>query len=325
MRRRRIWSETLGYDELGSPAVLSLLVRHGLDVLVAVTEPLLPGLGPLLSRLAGAGVGFALWPMLGDGEGRWGSSANMARFLEQADLVLSEARLSGARVPELVLDLEPPFSVAQAASHGSIEGPLRAAAALRRGFAEAVLRLEQRARVLRSELLLTCAAVPVVLFDDQAPGAGRPLYQALLGTPVDGVPFDSVSVMVYTSILEGWSRGLVDRRRALALLAGCALRARSRYGPRASLSLGTVGTGAFADEPIYRDPGELAEDVAISRRAGVDDLVLFDLGGVLRRGPPEAWLEAFVHGEAALDLPRSRRVSLALSSLEALGRWPRRG
>jgi hypothetical protein len=64
-----------------------------------------------------------------------------------------------------------------------------------------------------------------------------------------------------------------------------------------------VGTGAFGDEPTYRSPAELADDVAVARGAGVDDLALFDLGGVLRRPPAEAWLEAFTAIDAGAPPP----------------------
>ena len=53
-------------------------------------------------------------------------------------------------------------------------------------------------------------------------------------------------------------------------------------------------TGALDHEPVYRGPFELADDVAIAASCGVTDLTLFDLGGVMRRGPAEAWLEAFI-------------------------------
>src|SRR5262249_46470035 len=96
----------------------------------------------------------------------------------------------------------------------------------------------------------------------------------------------------YTSLLEGWSRGLVDRRRAEALLGACARLARRRFGDRAGLSLGAVGAGAFGNEPAYRTVDELARDVAIARRAGIEELSLFELGGIVRRAPIEPWLDA---------------------------------
>jgi hypothetical protein len=99
--------------------------------------------------------------------------------------------------------------------------------------------------------------------------------------------------MAYTSLFEGWSRGLVDRRRAETMLAMCARLTRFRFGERAGISLGTIGVGAFEDEPCYRSPAELARDVAIAAAAGITELSVFDLGGILRRAPAEAWLEAF--------------------------------
>jgi hypothetical protein len=65
-----------------------------------------------------------------------------------------------------------------------------------------------------------------------------------------------------------------------------------RFGERGGISLGTIGVGAFDDEPCYRGPDELARDVAIATRAGITEISVFDLGGILRRPPPEAWLDA---------------------------------
>jgi hypothetical protein len=124
--------------------------------------------------------------------------------------------------------------------------------------------------------------------------------------------------MLYTSILEGWSHGLLRRADALALgAAGCAA-SRARFGAKAGASLGAVGPGAFGDEPVYRSPGELAEDVGAARAEGVDDLALFDLGGVLRRPPAEAWLEAFTTAPAR-PAPETRRAHAALLALQVTG------
>lgn len=315
-RRRRIWSETLGYEALGSPATIALLRRYELDVLVAVTPELAPGAAEVLARLAGGGVHAAIWPMLDDADGRWASSATLGSYVAFVDGLTATLERASVAVGEIAFDLEPPFAAARAASHGAWLAPVRAAMALRREFDAAAIALTSHVARLGERAAVSCAAVPLVLLDE---GPRRPLFQALLGTPVDGVPFGSVSVMAYTTILEGWSGGLLDRRGSVGVLAECARLAVARYGERASLSLGTVGTGAFHDEPIYRSPRELAEDVAAARAFGVDDLTLFDLGGVLRRGPPEAWLSAFVE---PVDLPRAlpRRVTLGSACLRALTR-----
>jgi hypothetical protein len=189
-------------------------------------------------------------------------------------------------------------------------------AAASRALASAVAELHARG-------IRTASAVwPLVALD----AAGRRGWQALLGTPVDALATERVSVMMYTSILEGWSRGAVRRHDATALLTAATARATRRWGERAGMSLGCVGTGALVDEPTYRAPRELAEDAALARAAGCHDLSLFDLGGVLGREPAEAWLDAFAHGAELLDARASRRVAaarrLARVATWALARTP---
>src|SRR6185437_10729070 len=154
-----------------------------------------------------------------------------------------------------------------------------------------------------------------------APILFLPGWQEALGTPVFDVAWDHVSPMLYTSMIEGWSRGLLARGDARALLAAACRAALRRFGPAAGASLGAVGTGALGDEPTYRGPAELADDVALAGAAGVDDLALFDLGGVLRRPPAEAWLEAFTATEPAAQVPPPTwRARAAIAGMNGVGR-----
>src|SRR6185369_4864072 len=132
--------------------------------------------------------------------------------------------------------------------------------------------------------------------------------------------WDHLTPMLYTSIIEGWSRGLLRRADARAVLSWSCARSLKKFGEVAGASLGAVGTGAFGDEPVYRSPAELADDVAVARAAGIDDLALFDLGGVLRRPPAEAWLEAFVETPPAASLPDPTwRARAALAGARVAG------
>ena len=150
-------------------------------------------------------------------------------------------------------------------------------------------------------ILASAAAPPTVLLDPEG-GASRP-YQEVQGTPIEGLAWDHVSFMLYTSILEGWSRGVLRRDDARALLGVACRAAAKRLGERAGASIGAVGVGAFGNEPTYRGVSELVDDVAVARAAGIDNLALFDLGGVIRRGPPEPWLDAFVETPPLARLP----------------------
>jgi hypothetical protein len=268
-----VWCETLAFGDL--PPLVPLLARYRVDLLLAVRPWQLGEVGAVVARARDAGVFVAVWPMLADADGRWASVATAAKLVAFGDELLARA---GA--DEIILDLEPPLAQLKKWKD------LRPAWTARSGYGaakgtlvDAIARWQPRR--------VTTAVMPFLA----AELAGE-WMQRLLGTPVSELPVARHSVMAYTSLFEGWSRGLVGRRRAELLLAGTARLAQQRFGARAGLSLGTVGTGAFGDEPSYRDVAELARDVAIARRAGIAELSLFELGGIVRRAPAEAWLDA---------------------------------
>jgi hypothetical protein len=270
-----VWCETLPYDEL--PALVPLLARYRVDLLLAVRPWQLAEAGEVVRRFQGAGVFVGVWPLLADEHGRWASATSCSRFVALADELVD-------RVPfadELVIDLEPPLPQLERWRAG------RPAWLTARGYGTARDAYVIATARWRADRRVTTAVLPLLAIELR----GQWL-QRVIGTPASELVVDRHSVMAYTSLFEGWSRGLVDRRRAEGLLLACAHLSRLRFGTRAALSLGTVGPGAFGNEPSYRDVGELARDVALCRRAGIAELSLFDLGGIVRRPPEEAWFEA---------------------------------
>lgn len=276
--RRRVWCETLSYDQLASGSLDRVLQRYRVGLLLAVRPWQLEEVGDVVRKFQGSGVAVGLWPMVADVHGRWANAASHGHFIAFGDQLLAKVPFAD----ELVIDLEPPLDVLTRWKMGRPTwSPMQPSyAAVRAAFAAAVERWRLTMRV-------TTAVMPVVAFE-----FGSEWLQRLMGTPVSSLACDSHSLMAYTSLFEGWSRGLVNRRRAEVLLTACAKAARLRFGARAALSLGTVGPGVFGDEPSYRDPAELRRDVALASAAGIDELSLFDLGGMARRGPVEAWLES---------------------------------
>ena len=322
MRRvRRIWSETVGYDVLASARVLDLLRRFDLSLLVAVRPWNVAKLGELSRACLGAGVPLALWPMLADEDGRWANVQNANTFatLVRDALGASEAALRAE--PEVAVDLEPSFDALRGVSAipPRIRPLLRARALAKRSRAGDPITLlahELAARGARGSATI----IPLVLLDDDEDGERgvRTPWQEILGTPLDRRAWSRVNVMLYTSLLEGWSRGLLERQHALDLLDAASRATSRRFGDMASLSLGAVGVGAFGNEPVYRTPQELAEDVSVANRAGIDDLTLLDLGGVLARGPAERWLEVFCGTPSSAVGPVSPARSLTFRARAAL-------
>ena len=303
------------------PRTISLLRRHDLEIVLAVRPWQLAELPDVARTLRDAGVPVAIWPMLSDDDGRWASAQNATSFVTLVRSAADALEVAGVAPREVLLDLEPPFAHARALAAtggsdseatGSTARALFGLGGARGASAPAMDAASSELAAAVNELhargIATASAVwPLVALD--APGERG--WQALLGTPVDALATGRVSVMMYTSILEGWSRGTVRRRDATALLSAASVRVTRRWGDRAGMSIGCVGTGALVDEPTYRAPSELAVDAALARAGGCHDLSLFDLGGVLGREPAEAWLDAFAHGAETLDAATSKRVHIA--------------
>jgi hypothetical protein len=314
MPRRRVWCETVPFEVLAAPATVALLQRYRIDPIVAVWPRTRAAARDAGERFAGAGLRPAMWPMLADEDGRWIGAANAHLFC-----AFAEALAGDPHTAEIVLDLEPPIEAVRATlASRALSAHLLPVSPDAAAFHAARAKIAGLAQRLRARGVAVSAAIALpVLFDPPGHDGG---WQERLGTPVDGIAWDHVSPMLYTSILEGWSRGLLRRADALALLGWSCRASERRFGAAAGASLGAVGTGAFGDEPVYRGPAELAADVAVARAGGIDDLALFDLGGVLGRPPAEAWLDAFTGADAAPRLPElGPRARLVLGGARLAG------
>lgn len=170
-----------------------------------------------------------------------------------------------------------------------------------------------------------CAALDVVTEDLWLP---EPVFQDVLETPIWSVGWQCVSIMHYNSLLAQLLKCSEADARWQQYRLGCQLI--ERLGPeRVGFSLGLTGVGVLGDEAFYSSPASLRLDVAAARAAGVTDLALYDLRGILNQPQPEAWLEALAFTEPAIPEPtpwaqRSALVRRGLGRLLLpLRRFPR--
>lgn len=299
-------------SELRRSPVLARLAERGIALLAAVQPADREDAFALVERARELGLSIGLWPLLENARGRWLHPDDAEGFAAHVDAVLEGLDRRGLAVDTVALDLEPPITEVRRL----LDGELGAARAwLRRRLESAVHRRLVATLAARGVEVVAAAAPPVLLAGRASRG-----WQRALGTPVDGVPYDTVTAMLYTSLFEGYALGTIDRADARALLARFAALARRRFGERASISLGAVGRGALGDERTYRSERELADDVAIARAAGVEDLALFDLAGVLARPPAERWLDALVEtAPQAGRTPATARSGAAMALLAIAG------
>jgi hypothetical protein len=298
--------------ELRASPVLAELARRDVQLLVAVQPGQLEEAVALVDRARELGLSLGLWPLLEDERGRWLHPGNAPAFEAWVARLLDGVEAAGRTVDALALDLEPPIAEVRRVTDGRLGA---ARAWLRRELdASPHRRLVARAHARGLEVL--AAVIPAVLAGGRA-GAG---WQRALGTPLEGVGYDVVTTMLYTTLFEGYSFGALRREDARALLHRFTGATRTRFGARAGVSLGAVGVGALGDERTYRDAAELAQDVAVARAAGVEDLALFDLAGVVARPPVAAWLDALTETEPAAAPPAATaRAHLVAAGLFVTG------
>lgn len=308
--RRYVFSELLSIDRLLAPETLALLAVRRIQLYVAITPPVRRRAVEIVDACRAAGVAVGVWPMIDDDRGRWASAWTGGAFADYTRELVAELDAADRRPDELLLDLEPPIALTRALlAKGRPDPhrpPPRAGARALRALAD---------ELDRAGLAVTAAAHPWAVSGRACRG-----WQRAMGTPVDGMPFRRVFAMAYTSLIEGYSRGLLRRRDAEAMLAAWTRGARAHLGAAAGVALGAVGVGALGDERCYRDPSELARDVAIAGTAGAEQLALFDLAGVLDRPPAAAWLDALCADGVVARPPRTARVRALLGTTAVAGR-----
>src|SRR5262245_43411219 len=113
MSTRRVYSETLPYEDLVRPRTLGLLARYELEVVLAVRPWDLAELPRVAMALRDAGVSLSVWPMLSNEEGRWANVHNAPSFarltLDACDVLAA----NGVAPRDVLFDLEPPFAQAR--------------------------------------------------------------------------------------------------------------------------------------------------------------------------------------------------------------------
>ncbi len=301
-----VWCELYAPDRVSE--ALPVVAAQGLALHLAWKPELELELFAVARRAQALGVEVRPWLLLDRAEGYWPSAKNAHVFAEAArSLLRTWAREVGTRAA-LIVDMEPPFETTlrlDALIKGDLRDPksmLRALRSLlslgddaRYDDAQVVFRqLVDGAHAEGARVMLT--TLPIVVDDRE--GA---LMRAL-GLVVDGVAWDRVSLQAYRTVFQGllpsW---LGERAFSSHLISSYAEAVRARFGERGGLDLGLVGHGVVP-APLYESPRSLQDDIAAAEAAGVpgDRLAVFNLEGLIERGPMERWL---AKGEARQGKP----------------------
>jgi hypothetical protein len=317
----RFWAEFISPPEIVEKA-LPLLKEFSAGVSVSVPEGSLTDENAEAFRdIKSAGVELTFWPLLEREKGYFPNEANVPAYTEMVRDLVGWA--DGNRfLPDMIaVDLELPLEQISLFLGARPGGEAKSAfETLRqnlnpRRYREAEAGLIELNSWIRSRGVKTLAAVlpwvAVELF-----GEGETV-QDMMETPVGGIEWDLISPMLYVSMFEGMTGGRISAFDANSLVYETSVRLRNKYGRRAAVSLGVTGTGVLGNEPTFETVEELMVGVEASLAAGVRDISIYNLEGVISRENPRSWLEAL--RDARPRIPeKSAKVVRTLGALRNL-------
>ncbi|MDD5448563.1 MAG: hypothetical protein PHO53_05300 [Actinomycetota bacterium] len=314
----RFWAENISPDDVVRHA-LPLLEESGAGVAFALFPSSLNEVNARAFRkLKDAGIELTFWVLLSKEDGYFPGEKNVDVFLGLCKKVFQWAEQEGVLPDFLAIDEESPLEQAEKLLGAPIW--LKPGVALkialgnlcRENFDYAKGRfsiLNSLARDRGVKTLGTC--IPVVLIEEIQ---GGEFVQDLFETPVLGVDWDIISPMIYTSMLIGMSAGLISRKDASWLLYRLSKWLDASRPHAAGVSLGVTGTGVLGNEPAFSSPLELVSDVETALSAGIRDITIYSLEGIISRGEPEIWFKALENVEPRVP-PRSGKVDFLIDAL----------
>jgi len=304
-------------------AALPRMAASGFSVMVAVPSATFPQaeLATLLRQAHAQQVDVRLWPLLTKAQGYWPNEANVPAFAAQVRKILAWLKAQGLRTSTIIYDMEPAIAYSKAIEEGFSKG-LGASIELMKkhldkkahAAAKEKLRLSIK-EVQAAGLRAQCVTFPQVL-DDLADGDSD--LQDALDIPVDGLPWDELSFMVYQSTYARTVGAWIgpDLVRLYSELA------HKRYGLKATIALGVVGKEGVMSSGanLYPDAATLAKDIAAARSQGIGRLEIFSLDGVLAEKNPEAWLSAMDKVQPKAPTPSSQAdlIHTTMKGMDAL-------
>jgi hypothetical protein len=285
-----VWSEFLSPNDVRRE--VPVLAEYDADLYLAVRpDDLGDDLAELMRDAAASGVIVRPWLQL-PGDGIWLNEENARAFADFTWSFLAWARDSDAPVEWIIFDLEPSYDYAQQLREAAEANGLGSVVELLLSHADAGE--FEAARQVIGDLVgqlhgmnVKAMAVTLPWTIDDLDDADADL-QDLFDTPLAGIDWDAVSVIVYRPVFSE----LLGIRLPPGYVASYARSMVMRFGDRGQVAVGNISTPGYLLPPGYDDPSGIVRDVAAARSAGANDVSVYSLDGMVLTGATEAWLAA---------------------------------
>ncbi len=317
--RLRFWAEVMEPPEIVESA-FPLLKEFKAGVAVAVYPvSLTKKNASAFRKLLDAGIELTYWPLMEKEQGYFPGERNVDEYAAMVRHLVEWAEKNEVAPGRIAVDLEPPIQQLSSvlAAQGGVALVRSAVSAARenldRGrYYRAKAILDELNYWVRERGIKTLAAVmPWVALELEGE---YELIQDMSDTPAAGIEWDVLSPMLYVTMLAGTPGASLNTRDANWLIYDSCLKLRAKYGERAGVSLGLTGTGILDNEPVFQSPGDLLVGLRAALAAGVRDISIYSLEGIMNRAEPRGWFAAIRDAEPRLP-ERSQKIARSLSAV----------
>lgn len=289
-----ITAEYTPYSKLMEPEVVGLFQKYGAAVCLCVrAHQLNEELDRLYQVYEQAGVPILFWPLLPLEHGLYLNKRTTRVYLDYLETLFNWAEAHGHRIEAIVIDVEPSYIPPPEGGKppGLLKNLRRVLKDLDRESFQASLPEFNRINDLihAHDCLSVAAAFPFVIDDRRV---GRHGWEDLTGGPVATIEWDYLAIMMYTSWfveVGGWLGMDWDSAHYLAYDYSRDLKA--LWGDRAAVAVGVTNPGQGHEQVLYTSAEQIAPAIAAVRAAGIQNLGIYDLQGILESGDPESWFQ----------------------------------
>ena len=288
-----LWSEFLGPEEVATH--LPQLSTHGIALYqnIPSTEVGTPRTGALLQRASCLGLGVRAWLTLPEADGYWPNERNAEQFAAEALRLARWIRDSSWPIDWIVVDMEPDLQTMTLLIEMLGAGDLAGALEILFGnldpdaYADAWRVFSALLDALHAMGFRVMVVTFPLVLDDL--GDDDATVQDILNTPVQGLPWDEVSFMVYTTTFAQF----LGRHITPYLVQTYGADAARVYGERAALDLGVIAHGGMVEAEGITEVEELRAQVGAARHAGVERIHAYSLDGIAGLVDRAPWYDAF--------------------------------
>lgn len=309
----RIWSEFLRPEDVCRDNIIGIFKKYEVFLnykleYMDFSEELFN----MISTYNENSIPVSLWATLSDDMGYWINEDNVDKFGDYVHKTVDILEKRGLGLYGFCIDMEPPYNLVMKLYYPKnifdkfiFYTTLATKNLNRKKYDYAVKKFNDIAGFMKAKGLESYVPVTREIYYDIK--YGTDFIQNALQTPAFEVSWDRYNLMYYATMMRKSIKNY-DSQDVDYLIYRQVKFMKEKYGDRISISAGLTNTGKLGNEPCYGNIGDFIHDIGILKGAGVEDITIFSLDGMLDPVKLESFIKGVYDAEPIIPQPRKRVI-----------------